>query len=314
MQRTWLLAALILAAGVRPALADPATGVIKDRATFMPSRNYAALPGKAVGILLDGKHVTALDHWSGPADLLVFSVGGHSYRKTYVPTAENPQITNFSVPVGTEGKRETYPALAIASPRSVIPWGVTARYSLVEVEVNGGMGSPAQDCFVATNFKVLDGTKAYPLKVADAIADVQKRYAERAAAKDIEKAMADAAKQALGDKSPTGPREKSDLMYVTWLPESATLQVRFRTKLSDGVYTIKDNPVPKFPRLPPRRLPPQPAPPGGAAGGGAAGGGAAGGGAAAGARCPPGPRLPGRSARSRRPARCSASSSASCMK
>ena len=32
--------------------------------------------------------VGVLDGWSGPADLLVVSVGGYSYRKTYVPATE----------------------------------------------------------------------------------------------------------------------------------------------------------------------------------------------------------------------------------
>jgi hypothetical protein len=194
----------------------PTTAVVKDRASFMPSRKWAKLPGKVVGVLLPGgREVGVLDGWGGPADLMVVSVGGNSYRKTYVPTTENPQVTGLSIPVGEEGKSEVYPALNVANQRSVLPWGVTSPFSLVEVTVNSGLGSPAQDCMVATSFKVLDGSKEYPLKVTAVIGDLKKRYADFLKAQDIDKAMSDLAAKTLKDRKPTGPRETSDLMYVT---------------------------------------------------------------------------------------------------
>ena len=263
MNRTLLLATLFgLAAFGLPALADPPeTGVIKDRSTFMPKRQWAAVPGKIVAVLLPGgKEIGALDGWGGPADLLVVAHGRNSYRKTYVPTGDNPQVTGFSVPVGKDGKTQQYPALNVCNPRDVVPWGVTQPYTLVEVTVNDGRGSPAHDCFVATAFKVLDGTKDYPLKVTEAIGDLKKRYAKFLSEKNVDKELTDLAAKVLKDKKATGPRETSELMYVTWLPESETLLARFKTKISDGAYTITKNPIgPKLPidpRLPPGKLQP----------------------------------------------------------
>jgi hypothetical protein len=261
MRRFFLLSAVLglMAALGMPVLGDPpATGVVKDRASFMPARKWAKLPGNVVGVLLPGgREVGALDGWSGPADLMVVSVGGNSYRKTYVPTTENPQVTSLSIPVGEEGKSEVFQALNVANPRSVLPWGVTAPYSLVEVTVNGGLGSPAQDCFVATSFKVLDGSKEYPLKVTEVIGEMKKRYADFQKTQEIDKAMSDLAAKTLKEKKPTGPRETAELMYVTWMPDSETLQVRFKTKITDGAYTITKGPNPKVPPFGPRPLPPQ---------------------------------------------------------
>jgi hypothetical protein len=258
MKRVLLLAVLFgsSSCGGITALADPPqTGVIKNRDSFMPKRQWSPVPGKIVGLLLPAaKEVTAMDGWGGPADLMVVASGRGSYRKTYVPTTENPQVTNFSVPTA-DGKMQQYPALNVCNPRSVLPWGVTQPYSLVEVTVNSGQGAPGNDCFVATNFKVLDGTKDYPLKVTEVITDLKKRHGDFVKEQNIDKEMADLAAKVLKDKKVTGPRETSELMYATWLPESDTLLVRFKTKISDGSYTITKGPI--GPKLPPKGLPPQ---------------------------------------------------------
>lgn len=267
MNRCTLLAAALLAFAAAAFADPPQTGVVKDRAGYFPVRKYAPLPGKAVGVLLgDARDVVALDGRSGPPDALVFSVGGNSCRWVYVPTSENPQITNLQVPVGADGKKEIYPALNMANPRHVLPWGVTAPYSLVEVAVNSGLGSPADEGFVATNIRVLDGSKEFPLKVADAIADMKKRYGDFLKSKDadVEKAMAETAVKSLKDRKPTGPREQSELMYVTWMPQTETLQVRFKTRITDGAYTIANADGPKLDIRPVDPAPPQDVPNSGA--------------------------------------------------
>src|SRR5260370_33613918 len=48
--------------------------------------------------------------------------------------------------------------------------------------------------------------------------------------------MNEAIKTPLGLRKLTGPREKSDLMFVTWLPERERLRVSFRTTIVDGEY------------------------------------------------------------------------------
>ncbi len=263
MNRCTMLAAALLAFAAAAFADPPETGVVKDRAGYFPVRKYAPLPGKAIGVLLgNAKDLVALDGRSGPPDALVFSVGGNSCRWVYVPTTENPQITNLQVPVGDNGKKEIYSALNMANPRSVLPWGVTAPYSLVEVDVNSGLGSPAGESFVATNIKVLGGSKEFPLKMADVIGDLKKRYSDflKSRDADVEKAMAETAVKSLKDRKPTGPREKMELMLVTWMPQAETLQVRFKTRIADGAFIMGNANGPNLDIRavdPPPDLPPQ---------------------------------------------------------
>jgi hypothetical protein len=239
------------------ALADePAQDLFKDRADFLPKRKYVPVEGKVVGLLLHGgQPVLSTEGRSGPPDQLCFSAGANSYRWVYVPVKDAPTITNLKVP-SLKGE-QVYPALDMARPKSVQAMGITGLYTLVEVEVNGGAGSPAHDSFVATGFKVLEGTKDFPLKTADAIAEVRKRYDSyvKDQGKAIETAMNEAQTKALKERKPTGPRETSEVMYVTWMPETKTLQLRFLTKISDGAYTFVQGGI--RPRPIPLPVPPQ---------------------------------------------------------
>lgn len=261
MIRKWLtIPTLALSLILSAASIGRAQETVMDRKAYFPSRKQVALKGTEIGILLaDGQPILSTEGRSGPADQLVFSSGGNSYRWVYVPTQENPLITNLQVPVGAKGEKAIYAALNMANPKSVLPWAVTQPYSLVEVEINGGRGSPIGDSFVGTSFKVLDGTKDYPLKLADAIKVVQGKYADYVAKqqKAVDQAMKDAAQKSLNGKEPTGPREKKELMYVTWLAESNTVRVHFKTTISDGAYTIvKGNgPFPLPPKGGPKRPP-----------------------------------------------------------
>ena len=88
--------------------------------------------------------------------------------------------------------------------------------------------------------KRLDGTKAYPLKVAQVVADLRKRYQRHLQneKKAIDAALQKEQKTALKDRKSTGPRQTEELFYITWLPESQHLRVHFRTRVSDGAYQM----------------------------------------------------------------------------
>jgi hypothetical protein len=183
----------------------------------------------------------------------VFANGGGSYRWVYVPSIDGT-MKNLRVPVGVEGNMQVFPSLDMANPKSVAQWGIKQPYNLVEVQVNNGQGSPPGDSFVATNMKVLDGTKDYPIQTSAVIRDLQKRYAayQKEQGKKIDAAMKEASGKYLKGRKPTGPREKSDLMFLSWLPESKTLEAHFRTKVSDGAYTwVEGGGIRKFPLPPP---------------------------------------------------------------
>src|SRR5262249_40311487 len=165
-----------LAAG---AAADPQTEIAKDR-NVIPKQKHEKLAGKVIGLLVaDAQPVLSVEGRSRPPDSLCFARRLHSYRWVYVPPPDQPLIANLAVRVGDDGnKTQTYPALNMANPKSVTPWGVTQPYSLVEAEVNSGLGSPPDMSFVGTSFKVLDGSKEYPLKVTEVVTQLKKRYAD----------------------------------------------------------------------------------------------------------------------------------------
>jgi hypothetical protein len=239
--------------------------VIADRANFIPNRKHLPIPGKIIAVLAtDAAPVLSTEGRSGPADQLCIGWNGGSYRWVYVPSDGAALINNLQVPVA-DGSKRVYPRLNMATPTSVKKWDIDKLYSLVEVEVNDGDGSPANDSFVATKMKKLDGSKDYPIQVAAVIADAKKQYDAHLSEKqkDIDTAMEDAAKKALKDRKPNGPREKNTLMFVTWMPDTEKLVVRFLTKITDGDYkygggiNIEFDPVP----LPPGPVQGGPAPP-----------------------------------------------------
>jgi hypothetical protein len=233
-------AALVVAA---PAPSET-TETVKDRATFLPHNKHNPLPGKTVGVLVsDVVAVMSLEGRSGAADNYGISTANASYRWVYVPVTEKPVISNFTVRAGEKGdKSATYPSLGMANPQTVKQWDINVPYSLVEVEVNGSLGSPPEQGFVATKMTRLDDTKEYPLKVHETVSDLRKRYQTylKEHQKDVDDSLAEVQKTALKDKKLTGPRQTKEVLYLTWLPESEHLRVCFRTTITDGAFTALD--------------------------------------------------------------------------
>ena len=240
------LAAAVVLTGAAALLAlaapDPSANedTIKDRAGFIPQRQYQPLPGKVVGVLVaDVRKVMGNEGRSGPADAFGFSSGGGSYRWVYVPVADKPLIPSLTLPVGPTGEqKKRFDKLSLANAETVKQWGVPGGNVLVEVEVNGGLGAPPGDGFAATNMKVVEGTRDYPLRVADVLEQLRTRYQAHLKEQQpaIDRALADAQVKALKDRKPTGPRETDEIMHVSWLPQTQTLRVHFRTKITDGAF------------------------------------------------------------------------------
>lgn len=241
---------------------------IVDRTNFIPHRKHLPVPGKIIALLAtDAQPVLSMEGRSGPPDQLCVGWNGGSYRWVYVPVENNAVITNLSVPLPGD-KTKVYPKLNMANPTTVKAWGIDAPYTLVEVEVNDGAGSPTNDSFVATRMSKLDGSKQFPIQVAAVIADLKKQYQTHLSEKqkDLDAAMEDAAKKTIKDRKPTGPRESQTVMFATWIAESEKLQVRFFTRITDGDYKYGNGinielrpPAPPLPdakggALPPDRL------------------------------------------------------------
>ncbi|MCE9530501.1 MAG: hypothetical protein K8T89_05130 [Planctomycetes bacterium] len=259
-----LFSLLVVGSTAAVPLPNSKTGeAITDRAGFIPHRKHLAVPGKVIGVLVtDAQPVLSAEGRSGPPDQLCLGWNGGSYRWVYVPVKEKAIITNLQVHLPGD-KIKVYPSLNMANPATVKDWGIDTPYTLVEVEVNDGEGSPAEDAFVATKMKKLDGSKEFPIQIATVIADLRKQYQSHLTEKqkDLDAAMDTAAKKALKENKPTGPRETSTLMFVTWMPETERLIVRFRSTITDGNYKYGNGINIELPRP---ALPPGP-PKGGAA-------------------------------------------------
>lgn len=237
---------------------------VKDRKGFIPYRKYESLPGKVVGIMLsDVGPVMGQDGRSGPPDAFAFSRNAGSYRWVYTPADKDSIIQQLQVKVGEMGdKVKVYPHLNMANARTLAPWKVEGPVALVEVEINDGLGAPADEGFVASRMRRVDGTREFPLELPKVLADLRKQYEDHQKTQQatLERAMTAAQKKWLGEQKPTGPREKSELMYVTWMAEKQRVRVYFQTRMSDGAYTYVegganiDRPFP----LPPPPLPPNP--------------------------------------------------------
>jgi hypothetical protein len=232
---------LLVVASTSFAVPVPAakSATIKDRANYIPKRKHVPLPGKIVALLLpDAQAILNLEGRSGPTNQLCIGYNGGSYRWVYVQVKERPMIGSLMVRVGDKGDRKRFDNLSLATPETVKQFGIKGRYALVEVEVNGGLGSPADDSFVATKMRQLDDTKEFPFKLDDVIANLRQQYEQRVKdqVREIDSGMAKAATEAIKDRKATGPRERAEVMFVTWLPETKRLRVHFRTTISDGEY------------------------------------------------------------------------------
>jgi hypothetical protein len=190
----------------------------------------------------------------GPPDAMGFSRDGCSYRWMYVPADGEVLVTGLNVPLGEKGDRSrTYAQLNMARPATVKRWNIDVPVCLAEVEVNDQDGTPAIEGFVATKMRRLDGTEAFPAKLTDVVAEARKRRAafEEDQKKAVDGAFADALKERK-DKKLTGPREKSEVLYVTYLPDKERVRVAFRVTLTDGAYQFGPggvNPLPPPPVL-----------------------------------------------------------------
>ena len=251
------------------ALPVPSEGnnTITNRKNFIPIRRFEPLPGKVIGILVsEAEPALNAEGRTGPKDQLCFARNGCSYHWVYVATEHDPK-TNLVLPAGEKGEPKEFKNVTLASLQALKPFSIQARYALVEIEVNDGLGCPACHSFAATKIKRLDGTDAYPLDITKVIQGLRQKYDEhlRDEAQKIDAAMVEAGEKSLKEERATGPRERSEVMFLTWLPDEQRLRAHFRTRVVDGAYKYAAGlnielggpvPVTSHPGdLPPARLP-----------------------------------------------------------
>lgn len=261
------LAGVSLAA---PVPAGPAEETVADPSAFLPQRKYSAHPGTVVGVLAsDVVAAQGREGRGGPPDAMGFSTAGSSYNWVYtVSTDANPLISKLQVKVGPKGEEiAVYDKLDMARPKTVAAFDIKTAYALVEVEVNGGKGCPADEAFVGTKLTRLDGTRDLPLKLDEVVKAARERFAADTDKSITAEVWEAARKAALADRKATGPKETRDVMYVTWLPDAKRVRVAFLRTVTDGDYKMGGGANIDPPALPVLDPPPPGAKPGANPGG-----------------------------------------------
>jgi len=212
----------------------------KEVKDLLPYKRFAPLKGHAVGVLiLNGNEFSQTEGRTGLSSH--FCTNMSSYDWIYLPHVPGKPGNKLKLPVGEKGDKQEFAVIFGDSRDAIKALGVSADYTLAEVEVNGGQGRPAtQEGFVVTGIRVLEGTRDYPLKTADVIKEARDRLTRDLKTREraVEEALGKIAKRVLKkDQRPTGPRENKEVMYVTWIPETQRQLVCFRMEIADGSYS-----------------------------------------------------------------------------
>jgi hypothetical protein len=151
----------------------------------------------------------------------------------------------------------------MASARNVQQWGVAGPYTLVEVEVNGGLGAPPSEKFVATNMRVVEGTKEYPLHIGKTVDDLRMQFHVYLKVHEdlIARGMSEARTALPEGHKLTPGREQTETVFVSWLPETDQLRVVFQARLGEkALATARPAPPPPQATTQPDDGRPPPAP------------------------------------------------------
>jgi hypothetical protein len=238
----WLCATLTMFVAAKFVDVPSPDNVKQGKKDPVQTLKFSPLPGKAVGVFVtDIKDAMAAEGRSGPPGAVGFAFGRSPYRWVYLPCeGKSEDASTITLPVGSiPGEERQFKDVCVATQASLKSLGFTAPYSLVEVEVNDGLGSPANaDKFKASQPRLLEGTDAYHLRVSDVVRDLKERYKAylEGQRQEIDKAINHLAIDELKKQAPTGPRETSDQIYVTWVMERDFLRVEFRTRVVDGFF------------------------------------------------------------------------------
>jgi len=235
----WILPPFLFFTSLLLAVPVPSgnSGATIDRKKFFPQDRTGPLPGKVVGVLAPNSHplIRKVGRFLHDEDAIYLSLNGDSYRWFYAPLAANdPRTNSVTVPVVDRRARMQFERVLLLRDSSIQSIGMTADFHLVEIEVNGGHGSP-EGTFVASKIRKLDGSKEYPLKVAEVVRGLQSRYSDYLTnnSREIDVGMSKAAAKVAGRKKELGLRHREDSMYVTWMMDSERLEVRFLTRITD---------------------------------------------------------------------------------
>jgi hypothetical protein len=203
---------------------------------------YHPLPGKTIGVLV-GSPCTYQEGRFG--SFVGLSSGEGSYRDIWLrcPANDPDALKRLDFSVGSSsGKEISFGPVRLASVGQIRELGGRNDYNLVEVEVNDGRGSAAYERFLASKIRFLDGSREFPLRVERVLSDLTKQAKAQRQEKvgEVEKTLAKAAREALGDKRPSEPLSENHFLYVTWLPVKEQLRAIFKRDIISGPHSHYD--------------------------------------------------------------------------
>lgn len=223
------LAVLAFAFGLRSSAGEEPTQ--KD------APGWASLPGRTTGVLVrDAAPAMRERGYVGADDAYGFASGPGGYRWIYVP-CPGPEFKESAEPLTVrtgerDAGRKTFDNVCLLDARLVSSRlkGLDRPFTLVEVGINGGLGCPATDSFVATDLRILHGVLDPNRAVEDSGRLFRKQVAEAEKVGAVARAFARWA-----DKPPTvdqaSDRQKtSEWVAVTWLPDRRVFRVEWRVE------------------------------------------------------------------------------------
>jgi hypothetical protein len=201
--------------------------------SFLLRREFAPLPGQTRGLLVSG--VGSALHAEGrsiPDDAVLFSRDHDSYRTIYVPSLDSSETVTLPVPSedGTQQiiARKRFEGYALARLALLRPLKVNDGFAIVDVEVNGGRGSPTGvDRFAATKMRQVDGQlDGYPFSAAAAIRRAEEICASHDLMDEVQNKALDLLSKATGRTPPLKPGTPSLQMHATWNSHAEQIEAK----------------------------------------------------------------------------------------
>jgi hypothetical protein len=221
------LAALVVAFGLHRASGE---GAMQKAPT-----GWRPLPGHVTGILVrDAARVMSERGAAGPADAYGFASGPGGYRWVYVPCPGadfQDSADAVTLPVGLSGSdTKAFERVCLLDARLAahLDKQLTRPYTLVEVEVNGRLGCPVTDTFVATKLRVLNGVLDATRAVEESRKQFLARVGEAQAKGEVARVFGEWAAKLPAAERPSEPRKGPEQVRVSWLPERKTLRAEWR--------------------------------------------------------------------------------------
>jgi hypothetical protein len=164
----------------------PAAGERVTRATWggmeelIPFQTWRPAPGRLVALIWAagpqpwGATIAHMRHFEGSPERTEYKLSFDGASPTAVYWVSDGRGYNF-MRGWTGGGGGAYD-VAMFLPSTANAWGLHRRAHVVEVEVNGGAGAPANIHFVVTRARVLDRTAEVPLDPEQVLTDLRARF------------------------------------------------------------------------------------------------------------------------------------------